>query len=186
MKHFVILAVVSLLMHALPSSAQKVSISSNLLDYACLGTLNAEVSVSVSQHWCATLGARYNPFTFHKGDAQNQFQCRQQSYSAGFRVWPWHSFSGWWFAGKLRYQEYNFGGLFSRETEEGDRGGMGLYSGYTHMLSQHFNIEIGVGLWGGAAWYRKYSCPACGFTVERGRKLFLLPDDIMISVAYVF
>lgn len=169
-----------------PVSAQRVSLSTNLMDYAFLGTLNAEASYSLSQHWCLTAGVRYNPFTFHKGDPDRQFQYRQQSYSAGFRVWPWHSFSGWWLAGKVRYQEYNAGGILSRDTEEGDRAGAGMYAGYTHMLSQHFNIEFGLGFWGGTAWYTRYSCPVCGFTMEKGRKWFLLPDDVMISIAYVF
>lgn len=73
-----------------------------------------------------------------------------------------------------------------RETREGDRFGAGLYAGYTHMISRHFNIEVGMGLWGGLDAYRKYSCPACGVTVESGKGLFLLPDDIMVSLAYVF
>jgi hypothetical protein len=36
------------------------------------------------------------------------------------------------------------------------------------------------------ALYRRYSCPVCGVTVGAGRKYFLLPDDFMISLAYVF
>jgi hypothetical protein len=111
---------------------------------------------------------------------------KQQSYSVGVRIWPWYTWSGWWFAGKMRYQEYNMGGLISLKTEEGDRLGAGMYSGYTHMLSPHFNIEFGFGLWTGMADYRKYSCPVCGITIEDGRKWFLLPDDIMISLVYVF
>lgn len=186
MRNIALTAVVFLMLHVLPSPAQNVSLSTNLLDYVCLGTLNAEASYSVSQHWSITAGARYNPFTFHKGDQERQFQYRQQSYSLGVRAWPWHSLSGWWFAGKLRYQEYNFGGIVSREAEEGDRAGLGLYAGYTYMISRHFNIEFGIGLWGGSAWYRKYTCPLCGFTEEQGRKWFLLPDDLMISLAYVF
>ena len=171
---------------SLPSYAQKLSLSTNLLDYACLGTLNADVSYSVSRRWSIMAGVRYNPFTFRADDPQNQFQLRQQSYAAGVRLWPWHTMSGWWFAGKLRYQEYNYGGIFSSESEEGDRFGAGLYCGYTHMLTSHLNLEFGVGLWGGMAAYRKYECPACGPLVEEGNKPFLRPDDIVISLVYVF
>ena len=171
---------------SLPSYAQKLSFSTNLLDYACLGTLNADVSYSVSRRWSLMAGVRYNPFTFRADDPQNQFQLRQQSYAAGARLWPWHTMSGWWFAGKLRYQEYNYGGIFSSESEEGDRFGAGLYSGYTYMLTRHLNLEFGVGLWSGISFYRRYSCQKCGRTIGHGRKYFLLPDDLMISVAYVF
>ena len=129
--------------------AQKISVSTNLLGYSALGTMNADVSYSLSRRWSLTAGAVYNPFTFRKGDPDRQFQIRQQSYSLGARIWPWHALSGWWFASKVRYQEYNMGGLVSRQTSEGDRVGMGLYSGYTLMLSKHVNMEFGLGFWGG-------------------------------------
>lgn len=186
MKRIVSVAVVFMMLCVNHSSAQRVSIATNLLDYACLGTFNVEASYSLSRHWSLTAGAKYNPFTFYEGDSSRQFQYRQQSYALGVRLWPWHSLSGWWFASKLRYQEYNHGGILSRKTEEGDRVGLGFYAGYTYMLSRHLNIEFGLGLWGGASWYKRYSCPFCGLTLNHGRKCFVLPDDVMISLAYVF
>ncbi len=184
MKKLMFLAVA--LMLSSQMSAQKFSVSTNLIDYACLGTFNVEASYTLSQHWSLSVSARYNPFTFHEGNPEKQFQYRQQSYAFGVRMWPWHSLSGWWISGKMRYQEYNHGGISSRITEEGDRVGLGLYAGYTYMLSRHFNLELGIGAWGGRCWYRKYSCPYCGLTVGNGRKWFILPDDLMISFAYVF
>ena len=74
----------------------------------------------------------------------------------------------------------------AEEAEEGDRFGAGMYAGYTYMLNKHLNIEFGVGLWSGMALYRRYSCVVCGTTIGAGRKYFLLPDDFMISLAYVF
>ena len=169
-----------------PSYGQKFSVSTDLVGYAALGTFNIDVSYAFSRHWSVEAGARYNPFTFHEGDPERQFQYRQQSYSVGARLWPWHIWSGWWFASKMRYQEYNAGGIISRETQEGDRFGIGLYSGYTYMVSEHFNVEFGLGLWGGVDLYKRYSCPTCGFTTAEGKKGFVLPDDIKISLAYVF
>jgi hypothetical protein len=186
MRKYVIVVSVFMLTMALPSFAQKFSLSTNLIDYACLGTMNLDASYSLSRRWSLVAGARYNPFTFNEGDQDAQFQYRQQSYSLGARMWPWHTMSGWWFAGKVRYQEYCYGGILSKEAEEGDRFGAGIYAGYTHMLTKHFNVEFGVGVWSGMAVYRRYSCPVCGVTVGAGRKVFLLPDDLMISFAYVF
>ena len=168
------------------ASAQTFSVSTDLLGYARLGTMSVDGSYAFSRRWSLVAGARYNPFTFRKGDPDRQFQSRQQSYAVGMRVWPWHTWSGWWFAGKLRYQEYNRGGIVSPKTEEGDRFGAGVYAGYTHMLSPHFNLEFGMGLWSGLAVYRRYSCPVCGLTLASGSKVFLLPDDMIISLAYVF
>lgn len=186
MRKYAIVVSVFMLTMALPAFAQKFSLSTNMLDYACLGTMNLDASYSLSRRWSIVAGARYNPFTFNEGNPGRQFQYRQQSYAVGARLWPWHTMSGWWFASKLRYQEYCYGGIFSEEAEEGDRFGAGIYTGYTHMLSRHLNLEFGVGLWSGVALYRKYSCPVCGITIGKGRKYFLLPDDFMISLAYVF
>lgn len=168
------------------ASARKFSISTDILGYAQLGTMNVDASYAINRRLSLVAGARYNPFTFRQGDSQKQFQYRQQSYSFGLRLWPWHIWSGWWFAGKIRYQEYNKGGLISLKTEEGDRFGAGLYSGYTHMLSSHFNLEFGVGLWAGYDRFRAYSCPACGERLSQGNRFFLLPDDFMIAIVYVF
>lgn len=186
MRKLLLLLICCLWLGTVSSSAQKLSVSTNMIDYACLGTLNFETSYAVAQHWSLTASARYNPFTYHLGDASRQFQYRQQSYALGARFWVWHSFSGWWVSGKARYQEFNNGGIFSRLTQEGDRIGCSMSAGYTYMISKHFNIEFGLGLWSGMSWFKKYSCPLCGLTVQSGRKWFVLPDDVMISLAYVF
>ena len=182
----VILLGLALTLMPLSLKAQKFSVSTNVLDYACLGTMNAEFSYAFSRHWSFVASARYNPFTFRRDEPERQFQLRQQSYAAGVRLWPWHIWSGWWFPSKVRWQEYNSGGIVSRRTTEGDRVGAGLYAGYSHMLAPHLNIEFGLGLWSGADFYHTYSCQTCGLTVDQGRRFFVLPDDIVISFAYVF
>ncbi len=187
MKKILILVAAGLMtLSALDCRAQRFSVSTNLLGYAALGTMNVEGSYSMSRRFSLTVGAKYNPFIFGRSIPGEQMQLLQQSYSLGVRAWPWHTWSGWWFACKGRYQEYNFGGLISQETSEGDRYGLGLYAGYTHMVSSHFNVEFGLGGWGGLDFFRKYSCPMCGTVLDEGRKLFALPDDILISVVYVF
>ena len=166
--------------------AQKYSVSTDILDFAALGTLNVDGSYAFSRHFSAVAGVRYNPFTYNNDEPDRQLQCRQLSFAAGVRYWPWHTWSGWWFASKLRYQEYNIGGIISPQTSEGDRFGAGVYSGYTYMISPHFNLEFGLGVWAGMDVYKVYSCPLCGLTIDSGRKAFLLPDDLMISLVYVF
>lgn len=182
----IMVTVSAFIMAATSLHAQKFSISTDLLGYAQLGTMNVDASVAVAQKWSVNAGARYNPFTYREGDPETQFQYRQQSYSLGFRYWMWHTWSGWWLGGKARYQEYNSGGLVSAVTEEGDRFGAGVYSGYTLMVASHFNVEFGLGFWAGASIYDRYSCPSCGLTTDSGTKFFLLPDDMMISLVYVF
>ena len=74
MRKYLIVLSVFLLTTALPSQAQKFSLSTNLLDYACLGTMNVDVSYSVSRRWTVLAGVRYNPFTFNAGNPYEQFQ----------------------------------------------------------------------------------------------------------------
>lgn len=171
---------------ALKGLSQNTAISTNMADYAMLGTMNIALSHSASRHWSLEAGAKYNPFSFNEGDAEKQRQNRQMLFSAGVRYWPWHVFSGWWFSGKAQYQEYNQGGILSRETSEGDRFGGSFGAGYTYMLRKHLNLEFGLGMWAGYDSFVTYDCPRCGVSVDSGKKFFLLPNDIILALTYVF
>ena len=164
------------------SAAGKGSISTNVAGYANLLTLNAEGSVPVSRRLTVNAGLKYNPFAFGK----EKFRNRQQAYYAGMRYWPWHSYSGWWMSGKIQYQEFNAGGLGRAETSEGDRVGLGLGAGFAYMVGKHFNVEFGASLWGGMEWFTTYSCPVCGDLEQSGRKIFILPCDVIIAISYIF
>ncbi len=169
---------------AVTAHGQKFTVSTNMAGYLNFATINAEGSYAVAQHWSLTVGAKYNPFSF--GVGKSRVQNRQQSYSLGARFWPWHTYSGWWVAAKLQYQEYNSGGIVSAKTEEGDRWGAGLTGGYTYMVSRHLNLEFGLGFWGGVKKFANYTCPKCGITLEKGIKGFILPNDVIIAITYVF
>lgn len=166
--------------------AQNVSVGTNLIQYANYGTLNAEASVGVARHWSVGAAARYNPFSFNGGSGGQGLQNKQQAYALGVRYWPWHIYSGWWLSAMAQYQEYNRGGIKSPETTEGDRIGAGLSGGYTYMIGKHFNLEVGVGVWGGHDRYIKYACPTCGRVQDEGDKYFVMLSDILLSFAYVF
>ena len=169
-----------------PAFAQNASLSTNLASYAQLGTLNCEASYAVARHWSLTAGMRYNPFTFSGGVDGGARQLRQRTVSLGTRYWPWHIYSGWWMAAKAQYQEYNFGGIASPQTREGDRVGGGIGAGYTYMLGPHFNIEAGAGIWAGQDWYTLYACPTCGRTLDRGDRRFLMLNEVLLGLTYVF
>ena len=166
------------------ASAQDFALSTNAVDYLNFGTLNAEMSYSLTRHWTATASFRYNPFLF--GEEGSEVTNRQRTFSAGTRYWPWHVYSGWWFGGKLQWQEFNRGGITSRKSREGFRAGTGASLGYTYMLGKHFNLDFGVGLWTGYEDYTVYQCPVCGLTVEKGKKFFLLPNDLVAALSYIF
>ena len=166
------------------SGAQNLAVSTNLAGYAFLGTMNVEASYALAQHWSVNAGMRYNPFTF--GSEDSIVQARQQAYALGARYWPWHIYSGWWVAGKMQYQEYNAGTSKTEYTAEGDRIGSGLAGGYTVMLNPHLNLEVGLGVWAGYDRFVRDECPRCGRIVGEGSQFFLLPDDVLLMLSYVF
>lgn len=177
--------------------AQRFSVSTNLVEWANLGTVNAEAGIAVSRHFSIHPGFRYNPWTFRPGDAEDrfedpygddekQFENRKQSYSLTLRWWPWYIYSGWWGYVRGQYMEYNHGGLINHTSEEGDRYGVGLGAGYTHMIHKNWNIEFGAGVWGGRASYTGYRCTNCGSITGQGTKFFFLPDDVFVSLIYIF
>ncbi len=172
------------LLCAVSAHGQKYAISTNMAGYLNFVTINAEGSLAVSQHWSVNVGAKYNPFSF--GSGEQKMRNKQQAYYAGVRYWPWHTYSGWWVAGKAQYQEYNSGGVVSSKTEEGDRWGFGLTGGYTYMISSQLNVEFGLGFWGGVKKFTEYDCPKCGITTDSGVRGFISLSDVIIAINYVF
>lgn len=177
----------ALLLTALPTAAlaQRWSVGTNAVDWLSLGTLNAEASVAVAQRWSLHAGAELNPWTYASGDKATQFQARQYSLWGGARWWSWHVYSGWWAGVDGRYCLYNEGGVFSRATEEGKAWGGGLYGGYAIMLSESWNLDVGLGLWGGWKEYTAYACPLCGVITDQGAKVFIVPDA-RVAIQLIF
>mgnify|MGYP003524808673 CR=1 FL=1 len=168
------------------ASAQDWSISTNLVDYITLGTLNVEGSAATGRHITVNASARVNPWTFHKGDPAKQMQNRQQTYAAGIRYWPWHIYSGWWISAMAQYQEYNRGGIISPSTEEGDAFGMSFGGGYSLMIRENLNLDFGLTVWGGQKSYVVYACPLCGRITDKGSSWFVMPNELRVALQYIF
>lgn len=165
--------------------AQRISISTNLADYANFATFNIEGAYALNQHWSVFAKGAYNPFTFNKGTA-GQIQHRLFSISAGSRYWFWHFNSGWFAGAKLQYSIYNYGGLVSRRTEEGMGYSVGLFGGYAIMLTPNLNLELGIGLLGGIKDYVRYKCQNCGEIVSKGVTPYIFPDNFIVQLVYMF
>lgn len=178
--------ILTLLCVSVSASAQKWSVSTNAVEWLNFGTINVQGSVAVARHWTVNAEARYNPWTFNKKDASTQLQNRHQTYAVGVKLWPWYIYSGWWFGGKLQYQEYNRGGILSARTEEGDAFGVGLSAGYSLMIHEHINLDFGAGFWGGYKAYTAFACPQCGRITDSGSKWFIMPNDLIVAVVFTF
>lgn len=194
MKRFLLPALCLLL--AGPLQAQVFSLSTNVLDWANLGTINAQAGLAFSQHLSLHAGARYNNWNFGSAEKGTAFQNRTRSASLGLRYWPWNVYSSWWVSARAQVEEYNRGGLLKRPlTEEGLAAGVGLGVGYSRMLSRHWNLDLGLGGWFGKAWYTQYRCPRCGRVVSRddgtpvrdATRWFVLPsNELQVSISYIF
>ncbi|MBR5042686.1 MAG: DUF3575 domain-containing protein [Bacteroidales bacterium] len=194
MKKLVILLSIMLFSTA-AAKAQTWAVALNLGDAIELGTIGIEGSAAVAQHWSIHAGAKVNPWTFAKHDTwnglfsepdPNQKQDRKQSYAIGARWWPWNVYSGWWVGCKAQYQEYNRGGFLTKTAEEGDAFGAALSGGYSLMLKEHFNLDFGLGVWGGWTKYRQFEYPENGKIIAEGNKWFFLPNEVIISLVYIF
>ena len=168
------------------ASAQKWSVSTNIMDYVSLGTINVEGSVATGRHLSVNASARVNPWTFFKGDNNKQMQNRHQTYAVGVRYWPWHIYSGWWFSAAMQYQEYNRGGIISQSTEEGDAYGLSPGAGYSLMLHEKLNLDFGFSFWTGQKTYITYACPSCGRITDKGSKWFIMPNEVRVAIQYIF
>lgn len=184
MKRFLSLIFLFIVFQSMDCKAQSVAVSTNALSWLNLGTANAEVSVAVGKEVTLNAGAKYNPWIF-RGD-KRQVQNRQQSYHMGVRWWPWHAYSGWWISGKAQYQEYNDNLIYDSKAQEGDRYGLGVGTGYSIMLGEHFNLDFGLGLWSGYNVYTTYACSTCGKIVDQGKKWFFLPNDVILAITWIF
>ena len=188
MKKFLLTGVLSLFL-PMVCSAQLWSIQTNVLDWAALGTINAEVGLSLSQHFSLVAGGRYNPWEFTTHNPEAIVRNQQKAVYLGFRYWPWYVNSGFWIAAKAQYMpSFSNTGIWRAALKEGKNGiGGALSAGYTFMLSKHFNLEAGIGGWAGVFQeYGFYSSPQKTFVREEGRKSFIYPDQISLSLVYVF
>ena len=161
------------------------AISTNALSWVNLGTINAEGSMSVDNHFTVNAGFVANPWCIQTPTGYVDLMNKQYGGHLGAKYWPWHVYSEWWIGAKVQYR--NFKDSISFETnklkgsalEQGNALGAGLSAGYSCMINQHLNIDFGLGLWGGRMLTYK-----CGDDV--GPRNFLTLDDIMVSLVYIF
>ena len=164
-----------------------VALSTDLVDWAYLGTANLEAGVSVHRHFSLQAGAKFNPWSFKTHGLELDLYNKQTTAYAGFRYWPWYVYSGWWVGAQAQYSGYSETGVWRHALDTGKAIGAGLSFGYTLMLSENFNLEFGAGVWGGRRFqHTLYCCPDCMKVRQSGPENFVALNDISVSVMYVF
>lgn len=166
--------------------AQKVAISTNLVEWGNFGTINADAGLSVSQHFSLHIGGKYNPWTYHTRSGMPVYNKQTTAY-LGARYWPWYVFSGWWIGARVRYLDFAETGVLRPKLFEGKSIGAGALLGYTWMINENFNIEIGGGIWGGRHLeYSRYRTPGSRDLLASGPRNFAFIDELSVSLMYVF
>jgi len=170
----------------LPSRAQDCAVSTNLIDWASMGTVNFTGSVSFLRKFSFEAGIQYN--TNEKTRKSGLVVADKQINNyAGLRYWPWYVYSGWWVEAKAKWSDFYRTGLWNLSVEEGRANGAGVYVGYTWMLTKHINLDFGVGAWSGKLLeYNRYHCSHCLELVDSGPRTFVEMDDVVLSLMFVF
>ncbi len=156
------------------------SVGTNLLNWVYFGTSNLELNASLNNRYSVFAGAKYNFLKFHTKGKVDVFNNHKTAY-AGIKWWPWFVNTGWWAGLKGQYSDFSTSGVITSSMREGVAVGVGLSGGYSFMLGRHFNLDLGVGVWGGS--YLKYT------DYEKDAKqqdTFFKIDNIAVSIIYIF
>lgn len=183
------LAVCILLMCLPPvAQAQKWAVSTNVLTWANMGTINAECAASVHRHISLNAGFTANPWEMST-PTDVKIMNKQYGGYFGAKIWPWHTFSEWWIGAKVQYKNFEQVGLLSSNLMSGDALGAGLSAGYSLMIGGNFNLDFGLGFWGGRLLdYKKYkgTRKVDSEIADSGARNFFFLDNIMLSLVYIF
>lgn len=160
--------------------AQNYYVATNLIDYLYLITLNAEAGVNVDAQWSLYLKGKYNPFSFDFG---KRIQHKQATVAVGAKYWFWYHNSGWFVNSHIGYSRFNMGGIVDRYGYQGNAYGLTLGGGYALILTKRLNLDFGLGFTVGYSSYSKYMCPTCGKFIEKQKKIYVAPSNLLVQLS---
>lgn len=173
--------------------AQKVAIKTNLL-YDATTTINLGMEFRIAEKWTMDISGNYNPWTF-----ANNMKWKHWLVQPEFRYWTCRRFGGNFFAAHLLGAQYNVGNIpglpdflgtnfssLSDHRYEGYMIGAGIAYGYAFMLSEHWNLELEIGLGYIYSWYDIYQCPRCGELLGSNDHHYFGPTKAAINLVFLF
>lgn len=176
-----------LLVSVLGLRAQTVAVKTNAVGWAS-ASFNAGAEVRIANRWTGGINLSYNPWTFNDNRKWKHFYV-----SPEVRYWLCSTFAGHFFGVNLIYAHYNAGNVtfplgmnrqLRDERHQGDLGAVGLFYGYSWMLSPRWSLEAEIGLGYGYANYKRYDCPKCGTYRGTADKHMLMPTKAAVSIIY--
>jgi len=181
-KIYILLVVLGTLFLSTRSFGQNMYVSTNLLDYVNIGTINAEFGLSPKPKWSFYSRVRYNPFTLNM---KKQMQNRVASVAFGTKYWFWYTNTGWFLNSHLSFSLYNTGGILNSKAYEGEAFSLSAGGGYSLMLSERLNLDFGIGLQGGYTSYTEFECPKCGKITGKEKKIFVAPSNLLVQLSLI-
>lgn len=174
-------------------TSQHVAIKSNLLYGAYTRTPNIGTEIALGKRSSIDLSAGYNPWNLN-GSASNNKKLVHWLANAEYRYWICQSLFGHFIGVNVIGSQYNIAGhklplLFGRSSKEyrheGYAVGAGFSYGYQFLLSQHWNLELNIGVGYAYLDYSRYNCVKCGSLIDKKHKNYFGPTKAGISVAYL-
>lgn len=163
------------------------AVSTNLAKWAFLGTANLGLHFPLAKSWSAELQGRYNPWTYHNDSDSRRMTWRERTLAAGGRGWLNGCFEAGPYIGLgAQYAQFNRGGVFGDKTYEGVAYGAYLKAGWLARITDHWKFEAGLGFIGAWADYDVYKCSVCGRQLDSRERWILFPDELNLSIVYVF
>lgn len=173
--------------------AQHAGIKTNLLYGIYTQTPNLGVEIALSPKSTLNIEGGYNPWNL-KGSEDNNKKKVHWLTELDYRYWLCQKFNGSFVGMHLLGSEYNISGynmpfLFGKGAADfrfqGWAAGVGIHYGYQFILSQHWNIELSLGLGYAYLKYNKYECRKCGEKLGQEQKNYLGPTKASVSLIYL-
>lgn len=179
---------------------KKWAVYTNILGYVD-GTLNIGAQYAVARHWTLDGQLIVNPHLYGFKNTINE----KNMVSLGARLWPWFVYSGFWCrfsAFAQDYHSYMAYGLFKNDkadrvfsvaeapsiAERGDAYGVGISLGYSWIITETFNLELGLGGIGGYKNFVQYQNASFDTPLDHNHhgKGFACLNDFSLSAVFVF
>lgn len=174
---------------ALPSHAQHLAISNNLI-FDAMGALSAGVEIPYHKDTSFEFYGSVRPWKRGEQSVHKHWTVQGQ-----YRFWPCQLMNGFFWGPYAHGGQFNiankslFFGLLNGlkpNRYEGWFVGGGIGGGYEYALEKHWNIGAEIGLGYTYINYKKYDCEVCGALRDEGDYHYFGFSRLGLSVIYVF
>lgn len=178
-KTALLLALMALLLSAVPASAQRVALKTNAVDWL-LCSPNAAMEFRLSDRLTFDLGVAVNPFSstpYGKNIKLQNFR-----FNPEIRYWFNRPMARHFVGVALTGGSYNL--KFNDHYYKGDIAAAGVTYGYSLVLGRHWNVEFSLGIGVGRTWGYDYRGESGKPDNNNVNKWILVPIRTGVSFSY--